>query len=514
MSASPNGDHTRDTTMVSVMSADTMMASPVSPTSSAITKASSQDSKTAAMPGILPPSHPFRTLVLCFDGTGDQFDSDNSNIVQFFTALKKDDSGQQMVYYQAGIGTYTSPEIATPGMAKFSKTVDMAIAWYLDAHVMGGYEFLMQNYNVGDRICIFGFSRGAYTARSLAGMVHKVGVLPACNHQQVPFAYKMYSRNDDLGHKQAAAFKAAFSVTANIEIVGVFDTVNSVGLFPNRLPFTTSNTTVKTFRHALSLDEHRAKFKANLWNPPADHRAKREEATATHSRKHSYTNPFHRTSREKLEDRYYKAPDAITDIEEVWFSGCHCDVGGGSVSNEETTNLARIPLRWMIRECFKTNTGILFHADCLSSLGLNPDALWPEVHPRPPPLSVSGVHIKPIPRSSAPTSGTATQSSVFKTEEELELEDAMSPIYDQLKLVLPWWILEFIPVKNKYHNGKGSHKTEIGLNLGRARKIPRQKANGVKVHRSVKMRMDAGYEDGKKYTPRAKFDFKHVTWVD
>jgi hypothetical protein len=106
---------------------------------------------------------------------------------------------------QAGIGTYSIPEMATPMMAKVSKTVDMMIGNHLNAHVMGqyfihlllpysvanikigGYEFLMQNCkseraprvmpliltfvdDAGDKICIFGFSRGAYTARALAGM--------------------------------------------------------------------------------------------------------------------------------------------------------------------------------------------------------------------------------------------------------------------------------------------------------------------------------------------------------
>ncbi|KAG5643158.1 hypothetical protein DXG03_001488 [Asterophora parasitica] len=145
--------------------------------------------------GSVPPEHLYRTLVLCFDGTGDQFDADNSNIVELFAMLKKDDREHQMCYYQAGIGTYTNPEIATPMRAKISKTLDEAIAWNLDTHVMGqssagkpliafvadhvangnldGYEFLMQNYKAGDRICLFGFSRGAYTARALAGMIHK-----------------------------------------------------------------------------------------------------------------------------------------------------------------------------------------------------------------------------------------------------------------------------------------------------------------------------------------------------
>jgi len=110
-------------------------------------------------------TQPGRTLVLCFDGTGDQFDDDNSNIVQLVTMLKKDDKTKQMVYYQAGIGTYTTPAIATPFMSKLSKALDEMFAWNLDAHVMGGYEFLMQNYRSGDKICIFGFSRGAFTAR-------------------------------------------------------------------------------------------------------------------------------------------------------------------------------------------------------------------------------------------------------------------------------------------------------------------------------------------------------------
>ncbi|KAF4596095.1 hypothetical protein EYR38_007469 [Pleurotus pulmonarius] len=129
-------------------------------------RASSTRKRGYACGSVIPPVHPF-------DGTGDQFDEDNSNIVQLFSLLKKDNSDVQMVYYQAGIGTYTSPNIATPLMAKMSKTLDEMVAWNLDRHVMDGYEFLMQNYKADDRICIFGFSRGAYTARALAGMIHK-----------------------------------------------------------------------------------------------------------------------------------------------------------------------------------------------------------------------------------------------------------------------------------------------------------------------------------------------------
>jgi uncharacterized protein (DUF2235 family) len=73
-----------------------------------------------------------------------------------------------------------------------------------------------------DKICIFGFSRGAYTARALAGMVHKVGLLPRHNNQQIPFAYKMFSRDDNEGWKQSIAFKKAFSNDVEIEFLGVW----------------------------------------------------------------------------------------------------------------------------------------------------------------------------------------------------------------------------------------------------------------------------------------------------
>ncbi|KAF8580331.1 hypothetical protein K439DRAFT_1415418 [Ramaria rubella] len=116
----------------------------------------------------------------------------------------------------------------------------------------------------GNRIHIFGFSRGTYTARTLAGMVHNVGLLPACNHQQVLLPYKMFTRIDAFGWRQSE-FKRCIDV--DIEFIGVWDTVDSVGLgVPRCLPFTASNTTVRTFHRALSLDDHRDKFKANLWH--------------------------------------------------------------------------------------------------------------------------------------------------------------------------------------------------------------------------------------------------------
>ena len=104
---------------------------------------------------------------------------------------------------------------------KIAELADEAVAWYLDHHVMQGYQFLMQNYHEGDKIIFFGFSRGAYTARALAGMLYSVGLLPRDNLQQISFAYKMYAKTGTTkGREQAALFKKTFSRTVVIEFIG------------------------------------------------------------------------------------------------------------------------------------------------------------------------------------------------------------------------------------------------------------------------------------------------------
>ncbi|KAF6754847.1 hypothetical protein DFP72DRAFT_1169843 [Ephemerocybe angulata] len=543
------------------------------------------------IPPFIPPTHPNRTLVLCFDGTGDQFDADNSNIVQLVSLLKKDDRSKQMVYYQTGIGTYTSPKIATPLSAQIHKTLDTMFATSLHAHVMGGYEFLMHNYAAGDKICIFGFSRGAYTARSLAGMLHKVGLLPPHNDEQVPFAYQMYLRTDEIGWEQSNEFKKAFSINVDIEFVGVWDTVDSVGIVPAiRLPFTTSNTLVKTFRHAVSLDERRAKFKANLWNRPTAEEEKlglpgpstpvqlpeRSFSKATSVESNDFSDLFYRGSKKKpaaktegekgngnaqmLEKKGqlslgFKAVDSAddllntferihsqqgerkTDIEEVWFAGCHCDIGGGSVSNKTRHSLARIPLRWMIREIFKAKVGMLFDSDKLFETGMDPATLYPYVLPRPDPLPVGDRKIRSPPVKEIPIRPHSTltkknpnstlsevckpydrDASDFLGEEEEELMDALSPIYDRLVTKKAWRILEYIPLHLRYQRGDNTWVSYYGLNRASPRHIPLQSTNGVKIHRSVKLRMEAEYEDevkrrkGTRYNPRPDI---HVTptWV-
>jgi hypothetical protein len=154
------------------------------------------------------------------------------------------------------------------------------------------------------------------------------------------------------------------------------------------------------------------------------------------------------------------------------------DVGGGSVSNKTRHSLARIPLRWMIRECFKAKTGIMFNSKGLRELGFDPSTLYPYVTPRPPPTPIGNATINERPHkpswthrrlaslkrlssNSVPniTAAPANDKIPVGTEEEEDLNDALSPIYDQLKLQRAWWILEILPLKLKYRLGDNGSYT-------------------------------------------------------
>ncbi|EUC61649.1 DUF2235 domain protein [Rhizoctonia solani AG-3 Rhs1AP] len=645
-----------------------------------------QPSSKTSFPQVIPPegSKRCRTLVLCFDGTGDQYDQDNSNIVQFIHLLNKDNPDNQMVYYQAGIGT-TCKGFITPIGVAISKAVDMALAHGLQNHVTDGYEFLMQNYRDGDKICLFGFSRGAYTARALAGMLHKVGLLPRANYQQVPFAYHMYQRDDEEGWEMSNGFKQAFSIDVEIDFMGLFDTVNSVGLIPHELPFAKSNYVVRYFRHAVALDERRSKFKDNLWGRTSDQDAalaapprqvyvsktgRRERlrkmsleiresglldygtsvvgtiggalgsVTGTvdgigrvvravkrftinlfntikgdpiyptdrmNSRKNRMvkgsgiympsqdaslpTKPVEKGGRTTGYRRTKGLGEVVahaiggkrvrraeTDVEEVWFAGAHTDVGGGSVKNGERYSLARISLRWMIRQCFNCDTGIMFHSNLFEDVGLSPETLWPKVLVRPPsitsidqiPNSMSSEYYQPgytrhptlldtsvpsspyqLRRATLPDQSTRQYTQLsgrvnpyepyipiqwrmgrelrdfgshaweprepFINEEIEDFKDALSPIYDQLSMNWWWWILEFVPIKQVWRKKEKGWRRVFGINVGGPRVITHQKRKGVNVHRTVKIRMETKADlDGNpfSYTPCAILKKPWIQWLD
>lgn len=177
----------------------------------------------------------------------------------------------------------------------------------------------------------------------------------------------------------------------------------------------------------------------------------------------------------------------------------------------------------MIRQTFLTETGIMFSARGLQKLGLDldPDTYHP-VLKRPPALEIPpNTYIQPIPRPEKLTIHRYEEkvrehanAEAGLSEQEIDLKDALSPKWDQLRLSRWWWILELLPLRHRFQKDDKSWTSYLGFNVGKGRHIPKQKKHGVKVHRTVKTRMDASYASGKKYLPKANLKLEKVIWVD
>ncbi|KAJ5493051.1 hypothetical protein N7539_001797 [Penicillium diatomitis] len=231
------------------------------------------------------PTHPSghsKQFVLCFDGTGNKFagDESDSNVLKIFRMLDRSQS-HQYHYYQPGIGTYnTTATLTSHGRIQrikswYQKSKDSAVGSSFDQHVMGGYKFLMRYYSPGDEIFFIGFSRGAYIARFLAEMLDYIGLLEAGNEELIRFAWKTFAKWQQ---RAGDTFRETFSrPIARIRFMGLFDTVNSVPRFENawmqrsKFPYT-ARSSARIIRHAVGIDERRAKFRQDLISgqrPPA-----------------------------------------------------------------------------------------------------------------------------------------------------------------------------------------------------------------------------------------------------
>ncbi|KAL0569070.1 hypothetical protein V5O48_012904 [Marasmius crinis-equi] len=254
------------------------------------------------------PRRPGRNLVVCIDGTANQFGRKNSNVVEFYSRLPK--HSEQLTYYNSGIGTYATPSLKSWSFYKqvIGHIVDMVFAWRYDRVLLDAYRWLSNNYHSGDRIFLFGFSRGAYQIRVLAGMIEKVGLIHKGNEAQIPLyvtdiisnspgsdaqdlqrlatisalngiqvSIHTYSRlptnwilnfsgpsEHDGRVDMADRFKKTFChANVVIHFVGAWDTVSSIGVKRRKvdLPLTALGMRhVCYFRHALALHERRVKF--------------------------------------------------------------------------------------------------------------------------------------------------------------------------------------------------------------------------------------------------------------
>jgi hypothetical protein len=206
--------------------------------------------------------------------------------------------------------------------------------------------------------------------------------------------------------------------------------------------------------------------------------------------------------------------------------GAHADVGGGAVENESRHMLSRIPLRWMLRQCFECNTGILFKTTHLAEQGLDIDTLWPVYQPPsvptvgPPPVLMEKYERKilaPLRRRSTflPIGKEDETTKKAPTEEDLQYVlpsestedhfDAMARVNDQLVDAKGWWILEVWPVKVRLltKDGEGWEK-KLSLNVGRYREV---RGAEPQMHWTVRYMMDEG-----KYTLRAR-SYKTARWL-
>lgn len=251
-----------------------------------------------------------KNIVICCDGTGNQFGAQNSNVVKLYEALVTDST--QIAYYHPGVGTMGARNALTRISQWWTRILGLAFGYGISENVADAYQFLMENFVPGDDVYVFGFSRGAYTSRALCGLLHAVGLLTRGNEALIPYAIRMIkSKNPDF--QVAADFKTTFSRECKPHFVGVWDTVSSVGWVYEAVhfPFTkaTHNPDLQIVRHALSIDERRAFFRQNLFGEPHD---------------------------------------SEQDVVEVWFAGVHSDVGGSYPASE--SQLSQIALRWMLCE--------------------------------------------------------------------------------------------------------------------------------------------------------------------
>ncbi len=274
-----------------------------------------------------------KNIVICCDGTGNEFGDCNSNVLKLYTTLDLEDETRQVAYYHPGVGTMGDPGIRHWIPRKWSVVKGLAFGAGFKDNVFDAYRYLMEVYNEGDHIYLFGFSRGAYTARALAGLLHGYGLLhrgqrrpprPAppgasSSAKSKSSAVQLKKRSSQPQASNNAhtiarpdtALRQHVLTPVRLRFVGVWDTVSSIGWIyePLRLLSLAQNEIIDVARHAASIDERRAFFRDNLYGPPVNDKQ---------------------------------------DIAQLWFPGVHSDVGGSYPREDSDPALAT--LRWMLGE--------------------------------------------------------------------------------------------------------------------------------------------------------------------
>jgi uncharacterized protein (DUF2235 family) len=267
-------------------------------------------------------------LAIFLDGTWNNIDS-NTNVwrMRALCAAKSKDGRPQLVYYDVGVNGFLGGVFGQG----------------LDQNIRLAYEWLIENYNDGDEVFIFGFSRGAFTARSLAGLVATEGILKAGSPIGLTELFDRYQKGneetiwtlkdkesdgevDKLTDQERWLLKC--SQPTKVKVVGVWDTVNSVGVAAGNIPHVSRSQfdyhqtglfiPILNGYHALAIDEHRSDFSPTFWTVrrPKDPHAK------------------------------IAPPRQLSNVEQRWFVGAHANVGGGYQGDF----LTQAPLLWMMHK--------------------------------------------------------------------------------------------------------------------------------------------------------------------
>ena len=268
-----------------------------------------------------------KRIITCSDGTWNKIETDvPTNVLKMYNSIC--DRGKDLATKQDVIQVKAYDEGVGSGYTWTDRILGGATGAGLDKNIKDMYTFIALNYEPGDEIYLFGFSRGAYTARSLAGFIRNCGLLKPGYLYLVPDAYRLYRDRNNYTTPESDMMKAwrknyCFESTTYIKFVGVWDTVGSLGiplplhkmqnLHKYKFHDVKLSSTIQYAYHALAIDERRKLFAPTLWE--ISETAKKDETN-------------------------------WQTVEQRWFAGVHSNIGGGY----KDCGLSDVALDWIIRK--------------------------------------------------------------------------------------------------------------------------------------------------------------------
>ncbi|MEM9277797.1 MAG: DUF2235 domain-containing protein [Pseudomonadota bacterium] len=388
-----------------------------------------------------------KSIVILCDGTSNEIKNERTNVLRLYQCI--DNSDETVVFYDPGVGTVGAFSGWTRNWLwiRLKELFGLAFGAGLDRNVLEAYQFLIDTWKEGDRIYLFGFSRGAYTVRVLAGLIYTIGILDKEQAHLKSYALNTIKEASFTGNfENLEIYQSTLKrKEVEIEFLGMWDTVSSVFMWINgmfrikNIGYSRKNASIKTVRHALAIDERRRFYVHYDWLPDQ---------------------PF--TTLLPNNPDFYDETLPRQDTREVWFAGSHRDSGGGF--DDAHSMVPKIAHEWLLREA--SLSGIKLNEELLDyQLGRTPD----------------------------------------EDGKYLSQPDPTAPLHDSLNWF--WWIVEFFPKwrrinEYKNHNYRDNWDLISWFNfyipLGERRTLKNRDASPkdkILIHDSVEIRRNkTGYQ--------------------